>query len=289
MSIRRSEFFRKLWYSTPVSLRYLIRRIYYFPVDIKDKLSGNSHPYIPSRGKIFTGSAVDARKYLKEARHQVDLLKRYAGLTPHGSVLDVGSGLGRTAIALSEFLSKEAQYEGFDVVEKGVEWCNKGIGKDFPNFHFTYVPLNNDLYNTSTHKADEFVFPYPDQNFDLTFSFSVFTHMRLAEIENYFYQIYRVLKSGGKSLNTFFLYDDSDADYIANKEGFSFPVDKGNYKLMNEKVEGANIAIHKSEIYAMAERAGLKVSCIIDGFWKYGKANSTSDEYQDIVVLERID
>lgn len=125
-------------------MRYLIRRTYYFPVDIKDKLSGNSHPYIPSRGKIFTGSAVDARKYLKEARHQVDLLKRYAGLTPHGSVLDVGSGLGRTAIALSEFLSKEAQYEGFDVVEKGGNGVIKELEKIFrisilPMFHLTTI------------------------------------------------------------------------------------------------------------------------------------------------------
>jgi len=189
---------------------------------------------------------------------------------------------------LTEYLSKEGKYEGFDVVKKGVDWCKKGIGKDFANFNFTYVPLFNDLYNTSTNKADEFKFPYPESTFHTTFSFSVFTHMKLSEIDHYFQEINRVLKPGGKSLNTFFLYDDSDSDYIAKREGFSFPVDRGNFKLMNEKVEGANIAIHKDEIHAMAKRNGLKVNLIQDGFWKYGKEKSNSNEYQDIVVVEKL-
>src|SRR5690606_38985699 len=122
----------------------------------------------------------------------------------------------------------------------------------------------------------------------LTFSFSVFTHMKLKEIDHYFQEINRVLKPSGKSLNTFFLYDDSDADYISKIEGFSFPVDRGNYKLMNEKVEGANIAIHKNEIHRMAKKHGLQVVLIQDGFWKYGKDKSHSNEYQDIVVVEKI-
>jgi cyclopropane fatty-acyl-phospholipid synthase-like methyltransferase len=288
MSVRRSKFIRSLWYATPVNLRYTLRRIYYLPSDLKDKFSGNSHKYIPPRGKIFTGSSVDAKKYLKEAQHQVDLLKKYTHLQPSDSILDVGSGLGRTAIALSEFLNQEGKYEGFDVVKKGVDWCNQGIGKDFANFNFTYVPLFNDLYNTSTNKADEFKFPYPESTFDKTYSFSVFTHMKLTEIDHYFNEIHRVLKSGGKSLNTFFLYDDSDSDYVSNREGFSFPVDRGNYKLMNEKVEGANIAIHKNEIHAMAQKHGLKVVEIIDGFWKHGREKSHSNEYQDIVVVEKL-
>jgi SAM-dependent methyltransferase len=288
MSIRRYNFIRNLWYATPVSLRYTLRRLYYLPADLKDQLSGNSHKYIPPRGKIFTGSAVDAQKYLKEARHQVDLLKSHAQLSPTDTILDVGSGLGRTAIALSEFMSVEGRYEGFDVVKKGVDWCNQGIGNDFKNFHFTYVPLFNDLYNNSPQKAEEFQFPYEDSSFHLTFSFSVFTHLKLVEIDHYFSEIQRVLKPGGKSLNTFFLYDNSDADFVANREGFSFPVDRGNHKLMSEKVEGANIAIHKEEIYAMAQRNGLKVVSIIDGFWKYGSDKSESNEYQDVVIVEKL-
>lgn len=287
MSLRSNKIIRKIWYSIPVEGRYQIRKLYYFPIDLKDKLTRKSHKYVPPRGMIFTGSSVSAEVYLKGARHQLDLLQKFGNIQPDSKVLDVGSGVGRTAIALSEYLSKEGQYEGFDVVEKGVNWCKKGIGKDFNNFNFTYVPLFNDLYNTSTDKAEEFNFPYEKDFFDFTFSFSVFTHMRLSEIDHYLHEIAKVLKQEGKSLNTFFLYDDSDSDYVANREGFSFPVDKGNYKLMNEKVQGANIAIHKDEIYAMAERSGLKVNHIIDGFWKTGVKSAEHPEYQDIVVFEK--
>lgn len=287
MSIRRNKLTRKIWYSIPVKGRYLIRRLYFFPIDLKDKLSGKSHKYVPPRGMIFTGSAVSAESYLKEANHQLGLLKIYAGLQPDDIVLDVGSGVGRTAIALSGYLSEKGRYEGFDVVEKGVNWCKNGIGKDFTNFNFTYIPLFNDLYNQSTNRAEEFRFPYNSNFFNSTFSFSVFTHMRLVEIEHYLQEISRVLKPGGKSLNTFFLYDNSDADEISNREGFAFPIDKGNYKLMNEKVQGANIAIHKDQIHLMAEKAGLKVNFIQDGFWKTGKKSNVHPEYQDVVVFEK--
>ncbi len=289
MSIRKYKFFRNIWYAIPVKARYPIRQIYYFPIDLKDKLTGKSQKYVPPRGLIFTGSSVSSEKYLKEARHQLDLLKQIAGLQQDDAVLDVGSGLGRTAIALSGFLSENARYEGFDVVEKGVNWCQNGIGKDFPNFNFTYVPLFNDLYNQSANSAEEFRFPYENQIFDVTFSFSVFTHMRLPEIEHYLHEIFRVLKPNGKSLNTFFLYDDSNAEEIANREGFGFPIDKGNYKLMNEKVQGANIAIHIDEIHAMAKRAGLKVEKIMDGFWVTGKKSIDHPEYQDVVVFTKKD
>ena len=97
----------------------------------------------------------------------------------------------------------------FDVVEKGVNWCNAKIKKDHPNFNFRYVPLNNDLYNPSSlAKASEFHFPYADEQFDLAFLFSIFTHMQTEEIDHYLTEIYRVLKPGGKCLATFFLYKE---------------------------------------------------------------------------------
>src|SRR5690606_39465153 len=49
---------------------------------------------------------------------------------------DWSSDVCSSDLALSGFLSENARYEGFDVVEKGVNWCKKGIGKDFPNFNF---------------------------------------------------------------------------------------------------------------------------------------------------------
>lgn len=285
--MKRTTGLRNLWYSLSTGQRYLIRKLYYFPQDLKDKITGKSHKYVPPRGMIFTGSSAGAESYLEQGRHQLELLKELTGLKPSNSILDIGSGVGRTAIALTGFLDKNARYEGFDVVKMGVDWCNKKLKRDFLNFNFTYVPLFNDLYNNEKNDASAFIFPYESSSFDQTFSFSVFTHMKIEEIEHYFTEINRVMKADGKSLHTFFLYDNDDAEYISARENFNFPVDRGNYKLMNDKVEGANIAIHKDELHKMAERSGLKIVSIIDGYWKDGTRDKSKVEYQDMVVLKR--
>jgi ubiquinone/menaquinone biosynthesis C-methylase UbiE len=110
-------------------------------------------------------------------------------------VLDIGSGIGRVAIPLTEYLSEEGRYEGFDVVEKGVQWCQTHITRQFPNFQFQYIPLNNDLYRSDGQDATQFSFPYPDDQFDLIVVNSVFTHMLPEEVDNYLGEIRRVLET----------------------------------------------------------------------------------------------
>lgn len=147
---------RKIWYSLSSNQRFFIRRLYYFPKDTWDLISGKRHKYVPPRGYIYTGSPANAQDYLEQGLNQVRLLTEYAGLKPDHRVLDIGSGIGRTAIALTGFLNENGSYEGFDVVKTGVTWCNTRIHRDFPNFNFRYVPLFNDLYNTATLKATDF-------------------------------------------------------------------------------------------------------------------------------------
>lgn len=47
-------------------------------------------------------------------------LKASCDLAPHHHVLDVGCGIGRIAIPLTQYLSPEGRYEGFDPVRKAV-------------------------------------------------------------------------------------------------------------------------------------------------------------------------
>jgi len=275
--------FRNLWYSLSAKQRYIVRRLYYLPIDFLDKIKGNTHKYVPPRGFIFTGSPSSAKNFIAQSNHQLNLLKDQISLKPEDTVLDIGSGIGRTAISLSEYLNSNGGYEGFDVVKKGVDWCNSGIGKDYSNFNFTYVPLFNDLYNNSNLKAENFVFPYDDKIFDKIFSFSLFTHMQINEIQNYLKEINRVLKNNGLAFSTFFLYDAHDDD-VSKKEGFNFPIQKDGYKLMNNKVKSGNIAISKENLSNMMNKEGLTIVSIIDGFWK---GNKQASEYQDIVVFKK--
>lgn len=276
------KYFRKLWYSLSAKQRYWVRQLYYLPADLLDRIKGKRNKYVPPRGAIYTGSASGAEKFLASGKHQLGLLISEIDLKPDDSVLDIGSGIGRTAIALIEHMSPQGSYEGFDVVKRGVDWCNKKITRDFPNFNFTYVPLFNDLYNNSKTSALEFEFPYAENQFDKIYSFSVFTHMMVDEIQHYLHQIKRVLKEDGLAMSTFFLYDDSSEEMISSNEGFGFPVKHDGFRLMNSKVKSGNIAIHKDLLSKMLDAADLEATQIADGFWK---GTEGAKEYQDIVVF----
>ena len=283
----KKQYFRNLWYLLSSNQRFILRRLYYYPIDISDKFKGNRHRFVPPRSSIYTGSPANSDRYIKQSIHQLELLKSEINLTPSDSVLDIGCGIGRTAIALTEYLNTNAKYEGFDVVKKGVDWCNSKINKEYPNFNFTYIPLFNDLYNNSNLKAENFEFPYKKESFDKIFSFSVFTHMQINEIQNYFKQIHEVLKSDGIAFSTFFLYDDTNDAYISKREGFNFPIQEDGFKLMNSKVKSGNIAIHKDKINEMLNNENLTLVKIIDGFWKDNIRDSKKKEYQDIVVFKK--
>lgn len=276
---------RKYWYGLSANQRFMIRRLYYLPADTLDSITGKRHKYVPPRGLIYTGSSAGSEKFIKQGQQQLSVLKESANLKPEDRVLDIGSGIGRTAIALSGYLNSKGSYEGFDVVKLGVDWCNSRLGKDFPNFKFKYVPLYNDLYNDSEQKADDFVFPYEADSFDKVFSFSLFTHMQLIEIQNYFREISKVLKKDGLAFSTFFLFDKKDEKRIENNGDYSFPVCRDGYKLMSDQVKSGNIAIHKDKLSKMMADEGLEIVKIIDGFWKGVK----SIEFQDIVVFKRVD
>ncbi|WP_343612420.1 class I SAM-dependent methyltransferase [Chryseobacterium oranimense] len=270
---------RSYYYKLPPSLRLLGRKIYYFPIDLYDGLTGKRSKNEPKKGDIYVGGS----DFIPHGIRQVNALKKYIGLQNTDHVLDVGCGIGRTAVALTEVLDK-GTYDGFDAVEKGINWCNKHIGNKHPNFKFKFTPIYNDLYNTFSQKAEHFTFPYHDAQFDKAFLFSVFTHMQIPEIKRYLNEISRVLKRDGQCLATFFLYDETKKEFGT----MPFPHQYEGYRLMDDKVTAANIAVSIPLLNQMAAEAGLKVTTIKGGFWRTDVEKEGADEFQDIVVFNKI-
>lgn len=285
--MKKTEQLRKFWYNITANQRDVLRQIYYSPIDLFDKVTGRRIKYVPPRGVIYTGSPASAKKYMQQGFCQLELLKEEINLLSDDTILDIGSGVGRTAFALTTYLNENGNYDGFDVVKKGEDWCESGIGKDFPNFNFKFIPLFNDLYNTSKLKTLDFTFPYKAKSFDKIFSFSVFTHIQIDEIQHYFNEIESALKVDGLCFSTFFLYDSETEDYIAKRKDFNFPFKHGGFRLMNESVKSGNIAINKTKLNKMLKKARLKKVKLIDGYWKDKIKDETKKEYQDIVVFKK--
>jgi len=270
---------RSYYYKLPPGLRLLGRKIYYFPIDLYDGITGKRSKNEPKKGDIYVGSS----DFLAHGIRQTAVLQKYIDLKNTDHVLDVGCGIGRTAVALTGIIT-EGTYEGFDAVEKGIIWCNKNIQQKYSHFHFKFTPIHNDLYNSYSQKAENFTFPYDNGKFDKVFLFSVFTHMQIPEIRRYLDEISRVLKNEGLCLATFFLFDESKTE----SGSMHFPHIFDGYKLMDEKVTAANIAVSMRLLNEMAHEAGLKVIKIKEGYWRTQVEKKYADEFQDIVVLKKI-
>jgi SAM-dependent methyltransferase len=273
---------RRLYYYLSPGLRLLIRRLYYLPADIFEYLS-SSNKKQPPKGLIYTGSG----DFEKTGQHFKEIFISHCGLLPHHQVLDVGSGIGRIAIPLTGYLSGNAAYEGFDIVKTGVDWCKKNITASFPNFKFTHIDLENDLYNlTTSNRAKDFVFPYENNRFDLVILTSVFTHMMPEDVENYIEQISRVLKRGGRCIMTFFLLTDDIVHGMDSNNGLVFNYKYGHYSLLDKNVKEANVAFDEKYILDIFSQNKLRPEQIKYGFWS-GKPKAECWDFQDIIIVEK--
>lgn len=269
---------RKLFYQLSPLLRFLVRYVAYLPADL---ILGRKNKILPPRRLIYTGRG----DFERQGREWLEFFIREAGLQPSSSVLDIGSGIGRIAIPMMDWL--KGPYTGFDAVKAGVNWCRKNISSRRPNFFFQFVDLRNDLYRHKGRNAAHFDFPFEPKSFDFICAISVFTHLLPEETENYFRQIRKVMKPGGYAVLTFFLTDEETHRLMAkNKDGLLFLYRFGHYSLMNLSVPSANVAYQREYIYALAESNDLKIIKEIKGSW-CGREKRHYLDFQDILVLHK--
>ena len=202
-------------------------------------------------------------------------------------VLDIGSGIGRVAIYFIDYLDENGRYEGFDVVKKGVRWCNEKIGKNRPNFSFQHADIINKEYNKrGTTDASNFIFPYGNSTFDFAFASSVFTHMLPDALLHYLKEIYRILKNGGRVLISCFILNKESENYMSNSE-FNFILVDDQYGVMVEDNPEAAIAYEEKFIKNLFYKAGLNIIHPIHyGTWSGRKADVKG---QDIIVAKKQD
>lgn len=240
----------------------------------------------PPRRYMFVGGADDFDEVGEEF---VGHLVKLAGLTSSSRVLDVGCGIGRMALPLTQRLGTDGSYEGFDIVELGIRWSERNITARHPNFRFTHADIVNGEYNPRGHiRAEDFRFPYPDDDFDVALLTSVFTHMLPAEVERYASELGRVLRPGGRCLLTAFLLNEQSRALIdAERSAFAFDSADGVYGTVDDQITEAAVSYDERWMMDTLARHGLQLKAPVHyGSW-CGRDDPLS--FQDIVVVRRAD
>lgn len=267
---------RSIYYSLSPKNRRLVRRLVFLPKDIVESIFGSRHKLVPPKGLSFIGRGNFVKVGDKFFKHISSISK----LEKEAKILDIGCGIGRLAKPFTNFLNEKGEYVGFDIINDGIDWCQKKYTQH-PQFKFECYPLKNDLYNLSVDKdASKFKFKYEEESFDLCLLISVFTHMQHDELENYIEQISRVLKPSAYCYASFFLYDKGDKYEM-------FPYQFENYSLHNKKVKNANVAYEKDYISEIAKKNNLIIDSEFSGWWKNGLVKEYED-YQDILVFKKM-
>lgn len=210
------------------------------------------------------------------------------GLQPHHRVLDVGCGVGRMAVPLMSYLDDRGRYDGFDVMEETVAWCQAEIATRDARFRFTRIDLHNETYNPGgrVHSAD-YTFPYPDASFDFVFLTSVFTHMLPADVRRYLREIARVLAPSGRCFSTFFLLTPESLALIRAGLSplFRFAYIHDGFRSNHPTEPEQAIAFDESQVRAWYEDCGLSwLRAPVYGTWCTRLGGLS---LQDIVVAGR--
>ncbi len=197
--------------------------------------------------------------YARSGRDQLEFFTELCGLKPADSVLDMGCGVGRIALPLTQYLSSEGRYEGFDIRDYMITWCQQNITARHPNFRFQAVPVASST-RPGEHQAATYRFPYPDESFDLACASALFTDLNADATENYISEARRVLRPGGVVVATFNLYNSQSLKLIpAGSIDRIWPYDYGAYRLADENTPETNVGYDECWVRPTYARLGLRI------------------------------
>jgi len=206
---------------------------------------------------------------------------RIGELQPSESVLDIGCGIGRMAVPLTQYLNPEtALYEGVDPVNAGIEWCVQNITASYPHFRFCRVDVAHELYNPGGAIAGhEIVLPFSEAKFDFVTMVSVATHLPEEEISAYAREVMRLLRPGGRLFLTAFVVAAGDPDRPTARPRFTRGETPGTWYGDPLAPLGA-IGFDAGIIENILTKAGLQIRRLSLGHWR----GIVSDHYQDVII-----
>lgn len=174
-------------------------------------------------------------------------------------ILDIGSGIGRSAVGLRDFQYHGAgftgHYHGFDVDKDMLAWCRDNFPKD--HFTFTFVDAKSSIYSPDAEPTETTLDVGAHQGqVDFVFSQSLFTHLLEEDLRQYLAKSFDAMRPGGVIAMTFFCMDDlRDLEILGGRWTFKHQV--GPAFIENEKYPEAAVAYDRSWMIQAFEEAGF--------------------------------
>ncbi len=286
--LRQKWFTSRVLPAMPRSLRWTARRLFLAPVDLADRLRGPDRSVMPPRAANYSGAVVD---FEESGDTLVSALGEVAGLVPSSRVLDLGCGMGRLGAAMARFLEPSGSYDGLDIVPDGIGWCRENIVGPHENIRFTLANVYNREYNPGgSVSAVDFVFPFPDEAFDVVVLASVFTHMLPDDVDHYLGEIARVLAPGGRCFASCYLLTPDALTRMRSKESvLTFNHNHGTYWVVSSKVPELSVGYDDGFLSDLYAKHGLSNERY-PGHWcgqpsHWSKESSFGE--QDVIVARK--
>ncbi|MEO5324455.1 class I SAM-dependent methyltransferase [Mesorhizobium sp. CC13] len=237
----------------------------------------------PDAGSVFVGDGDFRAVGAEFLGHFI----RLGGLRPEHRVLDIGCGIGRMAVPLTQYLDAETgRYSGLDPVEGGIAWCRRFVTPVYPNFTFQRLDIAHNLYNPQGKISGEALkLPYADRQFDFVIMTSVVTHLPPDEVLVHLSEVARLLKPGGRLFMTAFVIDRLAAENTSGRRDprLAFARDgTGPCWFVPDMPPLAAVGFDDGFLDQALEKAGLSVTFKSLGHWR----GQDADHYQDVYVAE---
>ncbi len=269
----------------PPSIKRIVKTVIYSYTDIYQYVTGTRKPLTPPAMAALLIGGGSFQNIGKAFKHH--LIKK-TGLNQDSTVLEIGCGYGRVAVALTDLIRVPGRYDGVEIVEKAVKWCQKEITPHYPNFVFHHADVSNPYAKRKNGRsASTYRLPFEDSTYDVVYLTSVFSHMRPSEIRAYLNQISRVMKPHGKCFITYYLINNFVEAQIASKQASQdFRYDFGDFLSTHKRTPEHAIAVSESLIRSFYEEAGLVIDePILYGSWAIGEKRFS---YQDVIVATKL-
>jgi SAM-dependent methyltransferase len=215
-------------------------------------------PLPPRRLMVRVAGTADAEWFLRSGRAAYDAIVAHVPLQGNESILDFGCGCGRVTRYWADFNGSVA---GSDVSLKAVDWCRENLG--FASF----------LHNGLAPGLDT-----GDNEFDLVYALSVFTHLPEELQLAWARELERVVKPGGFLLLT--VHGQRYRDRLTEAERSHF--DAGRLVVRWEEGAGSNLCSAFHPPSYVKERLAAPFELV-----EFVPEGATGNPHQDLYLLTR--